>query len=153
MAEHILIDGYNVIHSLVDLKKTLAFGINASAQIFIQEASKLLNLMDKVTLIFDGNDNMTIDYPYRSRRFCVIYSAESTTADTIIEQIVRKSKSRINCTVVTSDYGLSNTVRAIGGIIMPPEEFASLISKNESIYKKRTISGDNGEPFGNKLFK
>ncbi|MDR0351714.1 MAG: NYN domain-containing protein [Puniceicoccales bacterium] len=154
MAEHILIDGYNVIHSLVDSKKTLAFGVNASAQIFIQEASKLLSIVDRVTLVFDGNDvKSTVDYPYRGRRFCVIYSDLNTTADTLIEQMVRKSKARIDCTVVTNDHGLSNTVRALGGIIMSAKEFSSMISKDEYSYGKRTIAGDNGEPFGTKLFK
>ncbi|MDR2735774.1 MAG: NYN domain-containing protein [Puniceicoccales bacterium] len=154
MAEHILIDGYNVIHSIKEFKKNLSFGINASAQIFIQEASRLLMIIDKVTLVFDGKDTKTtIDYPYNSKRFCVIYSDKNTTADTLIERIVRESKHPINCTVMTNDHALGDTIRSVGGIVMPSEELINLISGGESVCKRRIISSNNDQSFGNKLFE
>jgi predicted RNA-binding protein with PIN domain len=152
MAEHMLIDGYNVIHAIKEFKKNLAFGVNAAAQIFVQEASKLLIMKDKVTLVFDGNgSNISIEYPCDSKRFCVIYSSIGISADTLIERIVRKSKIKIDCTVITNDHGLGNTIRSIGGITLSAEEFVNIISSGESICRKRMTLSDRS--FGNKLFK
>jgi predicted RNA-binding protein with PIN domain len=138
MAEHILIDGYNVIHSLPDLKKTLTFRGTAASHIFTQEASRFLVSIDRVTVVFDGNDAISsIEYQGNSKRFCVIYSGEDTTADTIIEQLVRKGKHKLDYTVVTNDHGLSNTIRSIGGVINTSTELIDMIGNSGSRYALR----------------
>ena len=120
---HIIIDAYNLIHRVKDLRQILEQNLERSRTVLL---SRLETYRQKkhvqITVVFDG-DNVG-ENPVRTvSGLRVIFSRNSKKADPIIKDMVRRSKKRASILVVSSDRSVADYARSMGARSMPSEEF------------------------------
>src|SRR5690554_4947143 len=91
---HLLIDGYNVIHSWPDLKRLMKDSPDAACnQLF--ERVRVIHDQDgcRVSVVFDGNRNaIEVEHPTGQDALSRIYAPADLSADGVIEQIVSNAR-------------------------------------------------------------
>lgn len=94
----------------------------------------------RVTVVFDGRGQaLTIDHPTGEASLVVAFAPGGTTADTVIEQWVARSRDPADCVVATDDRALGDTVTAQGaGVVSSRDLLAWLARARESI-RVRTV--------------
>jgi len=120
---HIIIDAYNLIHRVKDLREILEQNLERSRTALL---SRLKTYRQKkhvqITVVFDG-DNVG-ENPVRTiSGLRVIFSRNPEKADPIIKNMVRRSKKRRSVLVVSSDRSVADYARSMGARSMPSEEF------------------------------
>lgn len=123
---HLLIDGYNVIHSWPELRlylkkkgdgATLAREHLVTAVRAIHDVEAL-----KTTVVFDGQGaRSTIEHPTEESSFSIIYAAASVSADGVIEQLVAKSMHPQGFVAVTKDTMISESLETLGAVTITPD--------------------------------
>ena len=121
--EHLIIDGYSLLHRDETARKILGKNLALARRRLLEQLERNgAAIAGKITVVFDGRgaQNGTI---IESRHIEVIFSDGSKTADSIIERFVctHKNPSRIH--VVTSDRMERETVEAAGATSMSCTEF------------------------------
>ncbi|GHC00527.1 NYN domain-containing protein [Cerasicoccus arenae] len=130
---HLLIDGYNVIHQWPDFAVRFKRDPAGTCDQLV-EAVRVIHDIDnyRVTTVFDGRGAMVdVQYPGEIRTFAVLYSPSDLSADGLIEQIVKNAKIPGTCTVVSRDNLIAESIRASGGFAIRPEELADWIKRCE----------------------
>jgi|SRR5690625_1242566 len=132
-ARHLLIDAYNVIYQLPDLRRLLKKGTAAAREAL---GTRVQVLHDheriRVTLVFDGKgDEISVERPGELTTFSYVYSTCSLSADDVIEQIVGGTKDPANCTVVTNDLAERHTIEALGATSLSPNDLEAWIAATE----------------------
>lgn len=131
MSLHYIIDGYNVIKQvshLADLK--LKNGRNSFVRI-LQTYRPQGSLKNKVTIVFDGNKDVSTssDRVKKSSSNIEIIFSENETADDKIKKMVRKVANPKILVVVTDDKDIQYSVRGCGAKIQTVKQFLKPISK------------------------
>ena len=121
-AEHLVIDGYNVIHAwhsyLPNCPPHHPAKINALA-----ERIRIIHDFGGVrtTLVFDGKGRqIDIQRPCKSLSFSLLFTPAGMSADCFIEQLTATSVSPQNMTIVTQDTMIRETVTALGALCLSP---------------------------------
>ena len=127
--EHLLIDGYNLIHQVAEWKRLLKKDSEGARS---QLANWVQHIHDtgevQTTLVFDGKGpEITVDRPYKERTFSYIYTPSGVTADTVIEQLVAKAKKVSRVVVATDDRMHQQTVLALGAQVMGKKDLESWV--------------------------
>ena len=127
----ILIDGYNLIWAVPELRKKL---LNDERGTNLEEGRKeLLHYLEiyqrahpklKITVVFDSKEEI-FPYPALPSRIKVLYS-NGETADNLIEKIVKDEKNET--LVVTSDNELKRRVKEKGAEVIGSSTFFERIS-------------------------
>lgn len=87
----------------------------------------------EVRIVFDGRGpEMVIESHPGDPPLVVVYTATGQTADDVIEQLVAQAKDPAQCTVVTADRMVRQTIEAAGGRSMAPEDLAAWIRQTET---------------------
>jgi len=137
--EHLLIDGYNLIHAWPELFQTMeAAGAEAAVQRLI-ETVRVLHDTDELrtSVVLDGQGSaVTIEHPGRQDSFSVVYTPTGMTADAFIEQMANRAADPENVIVATRDQALALTVFSYGGRHWEPDKLAERV---EAARKRQTM--------------
>lgn len=152
---YLLIDAYNVIYAMSDLRKLMQGNIDSARDKLAKFAREIHDAEAvRVALILDSkSDKLQVEYPYESKRFEFIYAPSALTADGVIERIVRRVKQPELVSVVSNDNMVREATRSSGAMALRPEEFfdwsrASTVQLNQ-LAKSRSRSNDKN--FENRL--
>ncbi len=124
--EHLLIDGYNLVHALPDVREALEIGIEAARQ-QLADTVRIIHDLEgiRTTLVFDGKgEDMEIERPSGQLTFSYLFSPATLTADAVIEQLVRSSSSPQTITVASGDNMVRESTAAAGALTIGPNGLA-----------------------------
>ncbi len=133
MAEHILIDGYNVIHDWPELRDALKRDINVACQ-NLADRVRILHDFEgiRVTIVFDGRGGgVEIERPGKELTFSLVYAPTGSSADEIIVQLAQSSRDPEKLTVVSRDSVIRNLVRERGTRVYTPGDLLHRIEACE----------------------
>jgi len=135
MAErnHLLIDGYNVIHQWPDFARRLNRDAAGTCDQFV-ETVRVIHDIDhwSVTVVFDGRGKtVDIQHPGEVATFAVLYAPSDLSADGLIEQIVRNAAAPSRFTVVSRDNLIAESIRASGGFALRPDDLWEWVNRCE----------------------
>lgn len=153
---HLLVDGWNVIHSnqrMMKLFKEVSQDIAVEA---LYNALSPIHDADniRVTLVFDGKgDTIEIVRKTRLTTYSEVYTPSSMSADDFIEQYC--SIHGQDCTVATRDNLLALTVSSYGAQTVSPDylfEWAAscakrITRKSAEISEKSKLKWKESNPF------
>lgn len=124
-AQHIIIDGYNVIHSMPNVKEWMNKNMDVAREALFNMAKALHDSGNaRVTIVFDGKEEaIQIERPTKEDTLSVVFAPASLSADGLIEQLVAKSKQPDYITAVTRDNMIQETLSSLGAHSMDPEEW------------------------------
>ncbi|MCK4563343.1 MAG: NYN domain-containing protein [Verrucomicrobia bacterium] len=134
--EWLIIDGYNLLHQVVELAQMLGTDIQGARHRLVRMVEETAHGMARqTTIVFDGREAGS-DTALTSKHLEVFFSPGNLSADTVIERLVCKFENPERILVVTSDHAEHDTVSSAGAHTMSSEEF---IAKCEATAKK-TVS-------------
>jgi hypothetical protein len=121
--QHLLIDGYNILHTWPTLKDLLTVNIDI-ARDRLGDAVRIIHDYDgiRTTLIYDGRGReIEVVRPSNEITFSYIFTPSDETADKIIEQLVANANRPQGIFVATRDNMIRETVSALGAQTLSPE--------------------------------
>ena len=121
MAEHYLVDGYNVIHKDPTLRKLLFQDArSAREQLIFRLVDFTLMNRCAVTVVFDGRHDAppsgSSTACAQSPRLTITYTPERMSADAYIERYVQQCPVRSELVVVSNDRGIRDLCRGMGSL-------------------------------------
>lgn len=129
-----LIDGYNLIFSLIQSKESLRT-LRQKIVRYLQKKFALKKLSGM--LIFDGShrreEESGLSYP---SPLIVAYAPKGQSADAYIVEQIEISKSPKQITVVTNDKGLIRHAKSAGAKVLANEAFITWLSKQKTTETK-----------------
>ena len=138
----LIIDGYNLLHCIDDLKSLLSSDIELARHRLVRHIEHTAHRMARqTTIVFDGRESGQ-DAALTSKHMEIYFSPGKHTADTIIERLVAKFTTPGKILVITSDRAESDTVLSHGGQIMScPEFLAQCKVDSRKTVRKQTRPG------------
>jgi predicted RNA-binding protein with PIN domain len=124
--KHILVDGWNAIHSHPKLARLLVENKAELAQTELSEMLASVHDYDgvRITIVYDGNGaDISIVRKSKILTFSEVYTPSSMTADELIEQLCATSKAPQSLLVITRDNLLRLTASSFGVSAISPEKF------------------------------
>lgn len=134
-AQHLIIDGYNMIYANSRLKSLLDINLELARNELIKLAVNIYeNEAIAVTVIFDGKgDKNHYELLRENPPFEVIFSAADRSADSLIEQISLRGHKKF--IAATQDRMISQTLASLNAQTIDAETFVNW-AKSVSTYKK-----------------
>ncbi|OQX83582.1 hypothetical protein B6D60_10310 [candidate division KSB1 bacterium 4484_87] len=131
MHPHYLIDGYNVIHKIPELKNALEINLEKARNLLIHRILNYLTTKKiEITLVFDGDDVGYVGNPYeRRKKLHIYYSHAPEKADPVIKRILREKATSTQLILVTEDREIINFGKNMGVKNILPSQFYSLLRK------------------------
>lgn len=127
------IDGYNLIFTLIDSKKSLQ---TLREEVILYLRKEFAQKKIKGTLVFDGahirDEESGLSYP---SPLVVAFAPKGQSADEYIVEKLELSKNPKIITVITNDRGLQRHAKALGAKIQSNHDFIAYLKK-----KKKTKS-------------
>lgn len=128
MAEHYLVDGYNVLHTSSVLRPLAMRDFEAARESLIEKLVRFCSAANRaVTVVFDGRNTDGTRRAQGETRgvpgLVIQYAPPQLSADTVIERIVYSARQRLDCVVVSSDRGLRDLCRGMGALTMDADSF------------------------------
>ncbi len=135
---HFIVDGYNLIYRIKELKKQQPLERRRRILISSLEKFKLsMSPRNRVTVVFDGKENV---YPLtKLSEIIEIVFSKLTNADEVIKKMVYSTKAVKNIVVVTDDREIINYIKKLGAKHMAGDDFLKGIDK-----KRETNPPDSG---------
>lgn len=152
---HLLIDGYNVILGLPELKEI--FGHDKErARDELARIARAIHDGDgvRVTLVFDGAGvDHEIVRPGKELTFSYLFASASTTADGVIEGLLANETEPSTVTVVTKDRAILHATLEAGAGVMNPEDMVKWADQSASEERDRAARTrpSGAEGFGTDL--
>lgn len=133
MAEHIIIDGYNLLHALPEGRKRLRRAGTAVAADYLVGLARRLHDQTghTVSVVFDGKGPTTeLAYPSGGNTFAVIHAAANEGADSVIERmaIAARTLGAARVTVYSEDRLIVEACRASGATVFDAKAFATEVT-------------------------
>lgn len=131
--EHLLIDGYNLLHAWPETQRLLRRDIDGAREHFLNTVRIIHDIGGvQTTVVFDGRGSKPeIEYPGDSETFAVVYSPAGLSADGVIEQLVAAAKHPAACTVASRDNLVAESIRASGAVVLTPEGLRNWVERCE----------------------
>lgn len=123
-AQHLIVDGHNVIHAWADLRQFLGKHMDVAVA-RLTDAVRCIHDADglQVTLVLDGKGTrLSLEHPDKRESFTVVYAPAGVTADTVIEQMLRRAGEATGFVVATRDNALGLSARVGGARCITPDE-------------------------------
>jgi len=115
--KHLIVDGYNLIHSRPELKKGLqGFGTDFARAELIK-AIAVLHDFDgwRITVVWDGRgEAMSVEHPFKAESFGCVFSPGGISADEVIQGLAQNCAARDDLVVATADSGIRVFIQAQG---------------------------------------
>ncbi|MDZ7372658.1 MAG: NYN domain-containing protein [candidate division KSB1 bacterium] len=133
MSQHWLVDGYNLLHALADLRSEMERDMAAAI-------NRLLALLDdfahlqraKVTVVFDGSPPPSQGIVRPSSFLNVCFVGSGMKADPRIRTLIAGIGDRANLTVVSADREIANYARVCGARVETPAQFEKRLQEQAS---------------------
>lgn len=131
VVSHIIVDGYNVIHSMPKAKEWMNKNMDVAREKLFQMAKAVHDSGNaRVTLVFDGKEEtIQVERPTKENSLSIIFAPASLSADGLIEQLVAKSKHPDKITAVTRDNMIQETITTLGAHSLDPEEWIEEVKR------------------------
>jgi predicted RNA-binding protein with PIN domain len=140
--KHLIVDGYNLIHSQPELKKVMQRFGSDMARDELHKLVAILHDFDgwRMTVVFDGRgESMSVEYPLKHRSYGTVFTPAGISADEVIEGLVANAAGRDDLVVATSDGGIRLFIQTQGARWLPAEELWRWVDEaNDSM--RRTLS-------------
>ena len=132
MAEHLIIDGYNLIACHAGTGRWGLQSEMARESLLRDLAAYRQRKGHAMTVVFDGwQHGQPIESREHRAGVLVIYSRRGERADQVIQRLVREYGT--DCAVVSSDREIVNTARSHGAFTITAQEFAGRLSRSNTI--------------------
>ncbi len=137
MQQHYIIDGYNVIHAIPSLKKTLLHDAVSARELLIHSVGQLTHTKKfRSTIVFDGTAPQSTPKQSAHAPVHVLFSFP-LTADAKMKQMIEHSKNRTLLVIITSDREILNFAKVCSCQTHPSTHFANLLSgANDTVTEK-----------------
>ncbi|MBN2189952.1 MAG: NYN domain-containing protein [Candidatus Aureabacteria bacterium] len=123
-----LVDGYNLLHSWRERRVFLSSGFEAAKEEMLRMLQKMADFEDiGIEVYFDAFRGPEVQAE-KSGRLKVLYASGETSADMVIEREAYNAAKKEAMIVVTSDMGIKNLVRALGVLVVGPDQFLAEVS-------------------------
>jgi len=123
MTPELLIDGYNLIFCISDLRAQLQQGLEIARDELLHKLITFrANKKMKITVVFDGSQ---VGQPNKIKQngLYLYYSIAPQKADEVIKILIQKSRNPRNFTVISSDNEVAGFARSHGMSTLHAEEF------------------------------
>jgi predicted RNA-binding protein with PIN domain len=135
--EHLILDGYNLIHAIPEVRDAMrSHGITVARERF-QELTLCLHDPGKVrlTIVYDGQGGkIDVDQPIPDDPgYAIVYSPSGVSADEVIERLVTNADSPERILVATKDHAIAQTFAASGAFALTPDELLDRIQRVTSV--------------------
>ncbi len=115
MLDHLIVDGYNVLHAGLRGRATNRGAIDVARQDLLRELETAAAQRGiHCTVVFDGQPIEDVTHA-SSKHLTVLFSGPRSTADAVIERLVCQRQERCGIVVATDDHMEGNLVRGWGG--------------------------------------
>lgn len=129
--QHFIIDGYNVIHAIPSLRKTLAHDAQSAREMLIHSVAQLTHRRKfRCTIVFDGSSPIDSSKQSPHAPVHVIYSFPQI-ADAKIKQMIEQSKNRSQLVIISSDREILNFAKVCSCQTHSSKHFANLLSQSD----------------------
>ena len=134
---HYILDGYNIIHAIPSLKKTLVHDAESARELLIHAAGSFaISKKIRCTIVFDGFAPENVAKNSVHAPVHVVYSSP-LSADAKIKQMIERSAKRSLLVIITSDREILNFARACSCQTHTSKHFSNLLSGgNETVTEK-----------------
>ncbi|MEM8550114.1 MAG: NYN domain-containing protein [Verrucomicrobiota bacterium] len=131
--EHLLIDGYNLLHAWPEHRRELPQDVDGARARFLDQVRIIHDTAGiRTTVVFDGKGAQTaFEYPSDEKTFTVIYTMTGQTADAVIEHLVARSSHPAACSVASRDNLVAESIRASGAILLTTDDLRSWVQRCE----------------------
>lgn len=128
--QHFIIDGYNLIHAIPSLKKTLTHDAQSARELLIHSVAQLTHRRKfRCTIVFDGSSPANTSKQSPHAPVHVVYSFPQS-ADAKIKQMIEQSKNRSSLVIISSDREILNFARVCSCETHTSAHFANLLSQS-----------------------
>lgn len=136
--EHLVIDGYSLLHRMPEAKRHIDGNLQLARQILLRSIEPVAGLYaPHMTVVFDGRES-AVDRTHDHASVRVVFTGAGETADHFIEVLVHDDADPSSVLVVTSDREEINTVLAACGQVMSCREFIELCTRHDREITRRT---------------
>ena len=147
--DHLIIDGYNLLHQDAALAGRRGELQTARQRLVRRIERAAPEMAPRITVVFDGREggrDASFDAPHLE----VLFSPANRTADAVIERMVAAAKNPERILVVTSDRIEGQIVSSAGASVLSCLEFISRCDAAEGAPPKRRRgnSGRSGSTLG-----
>lgn len=123
-----IIDGYNVIHKIDEIKKSVS--PRQEFVYYIKRNNLTGSSNNKVTIVFDGGPHY--EEFIAEKQFNIMFS-QDTSADELIKDRISRAKNKKQIVVVSDDREIREAARREGAQILRTKEF---LTKKKKIQKE-----------------
>ncbi len=127
----IIIDGNNLIHKIIHLKKLFQKDKEAAQLSLIETVKSRVSKNDKVIFVFDGHGKIN--------KTNVIFS-NNITADEVIRKKIENSKDHRKLKIISSDNAIAGLAKVCGCEILKSEIFWEQTCENNSSTDGKNIN-------------
>jgi predicted RNA-binding protein with PIN domain len=132
MCRKYLVDGYNLLHQLPELRRQLEYNLEAAREgLLIRLSAFSLSKSVEVSIVFDGIDE-SYPAPRKWRGLVVHFSKPPQKADPVIKKMISERKKNEDLVVVTSDREIDMYARLCGVKVESSQAFAAAMLRNPS---------------------
>ena len=136
--QHYIIDGYNVIHAIPTLKKTLAHNAESSRELLIHSVAQLTHKKKfRCTIVFDGTAPANSPRQSPHAPVHVIFSFPFS-ADAKIKTMIEHSKQRPQLVIISSDNEIMNFAKVCSCQTHTSKYFSNLLSESDDIITEKS---------------
>ena len=121
-----IIDGWNLVNSIEELKKSPSPREDLMA--YIRRNNLTGSRRNKATIVFDGGMNLR---EYKKASYFEIIFSEEKTADEVINRLVSSYKNKKQIVVVSNDHEIINFTKAGGANSLRVGEFIKKRNKTK----------------------
>lgn len=129
--KHLVIDGWNAIHSQSQLRRAFELESLDSARAKLMQIVAPIHDFGgvRITIVYDGKgEDISIVRPNSCLTFSEVFTPASLSADELIEQLCSTSKKPQDIMIVTRDNMLRLTATSFGAFSISPEELFTMSS-------------------------
>jgi predicted RNA-binding protein with PIN domain len=143
--DHLIIDGYNLLHQDEALAGHLA-DLQTARQRLVRSIEHVApEMAPRITVVFDGREG-GLDASLTAPHLDVVFSPANRTADAVIERMVSAAKHPERICVVTSDRIEEQIVSAAGATVVSCPVFLTRCASPAPIARSRP--GSNPSTLG-----
>lgn len=136
-----IIDGYNMLHAVPELRRLLEQDLETARKRLESYLQRYLGIKKvKITLVYDGQwQSSQLGAPARGL-LQVLFSKSPQTADDLIKKLIEKHTPAKNITVITRDADIVNFAKARRVRVIEPFNFFNMLyhrQTHESFQQKK----------------
>lgn len=137
---HYIIDGYNVIHTIPPLKKTLLHDAREARELLIYAVAQFIRGKKfRCTIVFDGAAPANTAHGSSRAPIHIVYSFPQT-ADAKIKLMIEQSKNRSLLVVISSDREIQDFARVCSCEVHSSKHFSNLLSQTDDNVTEKSDS-------------